>query len=140
MLPMSDKPPDETGALPVAQALPKSKKTLSRVKLELSDDELSSPGVSKMLVGEIERLGEECEALVVFRDRYYVTDRKLAVVSEQLNKSHAGEIVLTGCFTLGGAALGYVPAIWSTQPVGAIVLIFGVVLMVVGVAARHILR
>lgn len=137
----SDKVPDELGAKPVDTALPKSKQPLSRVKRELTDDELLSPGVPKLLLGDIERLTEENLELRQYRDRFHEVDRELAVVREELSKSRTGEILLTGCFTLGGIALGALPAIFSISTLfGFVLLAIGGGLLVLGAVARHTLR
>jgi hypothetical protein len=41
--------PDESGAYPVEAQIPKTRKALSRVKRELSEEDLATPGVQKML-------------------------------------------------------------------------------------------
>ena len=128
--------PDEAGAQPVAPPVPKARKALSRLKRELSDDELSSPGVQKLLVEELERVEEEKRELEKYRDKYHTTDRQVAVLEEKLKRTLAGEVLSSGCLTIGAAALGYAPAVWSAQPTGWIALAFGVVLVAVGTLAR----
>jgi len=105
--------PDESGASPVSTASPKTRKALSRLKRELSEDELATPGVQKMLIAELERLDAENDALVHYRDQYYDVERRLAVASGKLNEKRAAEILSTACIAIGGAALGYAPAVWK---------------------------
>jgi hypothetical protein len=129
-------PPDESGAQPVEEATPKARRSLSRIKRELSDEELSTSGVQKMLIDEVERLDDENRALQRYRDRYYVTETQAAVLKEKLQSNTAIEVIINAAFAVGAAALGYVPAVWSTQPTGWITLIFGGCLIAAGILAK----
>lgn len=61
--------PDETGAVPVSGHDPKTRKTFSRIKIELSDEELASPGVQKMLVEELGRCQDAISSMEMFREK-----------------------------------------------------------------------
>lgn len=130
--------PDEAGAQPVAANTPKSRRALSRLKRELTDEELGSSGVQKMLLESLERAEEENSDLKSFRDKYYQADKLIGIVQEKLKVSVASEVVSMGSLAVGAAALGYAPSLWQTQPSGWIVLTFGAVLTVVGIVAKVI--
>jgi|ERR1017187_2057469 septal ring factor EnvC (AmiA/AmiB activator) len=130
--------PDDTGAKPVAEQLPKVRKALSRLKRELSDEELATPGVQKMLVEELERVEDENNDLKNFREKFNTADKDLAVANQKLKGWQSMEIISTGCIAVGAAALVYVPEAWKTQPNGWIALIFGGVLTVIGIVAKAI--
>jgi hypothetical protein len=136
----TDEQPEEHGAQPLVPTSNKNRKALSRLKRELSDDELSSPGVQKMLVEEIERIESEVNRLAEYRDRYYASDKEVALLKEQRKKSLSGEIIFGGCLAVGAAALGYAPAVWDSQPTGWISLIFGTVIIVLGIVAKAVQR
>ncbi len=91
-----------------------------------------------MLLEEHERLLEENSALQAFRDKFESTDKQLAVATAKLKHNRAVEVVATSCLAVGCAALGYVQAVWSNQPSGWIALIFGTVLVCVGLVAKGI--
>jgi hypothetical protein len=114
------------------------RKALSRLKRELSEEELGTTGVQKMLIAEVERLDDERDALVHYRDDYYETSIKLAVSSEKLKEKKAAEIIVTACSTLGGAALGYAPAVWDLQHplTSGVAIVIGLALILVGIAAK----
>jgi hypothetical protein len=60
------------------------------------------------------------------------------VLEQKSRVSTAHEVISMSCITVGGAAIGYAPSIWSSQPTGVIALVFGVVLVVGGVVAKAI--
>lgn len=113
-----------------------SRKALSALRRELSDKELLSPAVQKLLLDEIDRLENEQVELSGFRTRFHDADKRAAVL-EQKNSINIGqEIVSTACITIGGALLGYAPSVWANQPTGALALICGAILVVLGIVAK----
>jgi len=135
-MPIDEVQPDEAGAKPVSSQEPKTRRALSRLKRELTDEELSSPGVQKLLLDSFERAEEENAALEPFRDKYYESDKQKCILGEKL-KTHVGlELVSTGCVAVGAAALVYAPIAWAHQPDGEIALGFGIVMTIVGVVAK----
>lgn len=130
--------PDDGGAIPAIPQHNKARRALSRLKRELTDEELASPGAQKMLLEELERLGEENRVLQTYRDKFHDTDKQLTVMNEKLRRSNAMEILSGGCLVIEAAALGYAPAVWSAQPSGWISLVFGAVLIIAGIAAKAI--
>jgi len=130
--------PDDAGATPALPQHNKPRRALSRLKRELTDEELGSPGAQKMLLEELERLGEENSVLQSYRDKFHDSDKQLAVVNEKRRRDIAMEVLSGGCLTIGAAALGYAPAVWSAQPSGWISLVFGAVLTIAGIIAKAI--
>jgi hypothetical protein len=128
--------PDESGASPVSGVSAKTRKALSRLKRELSEEELGTTGVQKMLIAEVERLDEENNALIHYRDRYYEAATKLAVSFVKLNEKRAAEIISTACIAIGGVVLGYVPALSEANNHSRMGIIVGAVLIVAGIAAK----
>ena len=130
--------PDESGAKPVQTPILKSRKALSRLKRELTEEDLSTPGVQKMLVEELERAEEENNDLKSFRDRFHIANTDLAVSKQKLKGWTSLEMVSTACIAVGAAALVYVPEAWKCQPSGWIALVFGLVLTLIGILAKAI--
>jgi hypothetical protein len=135
-VPVDENQPDEVGSEPIAGELPKSHRALSRLKRELTDDELGSPGVQKMLLDFLERAEEDNVDLKPFREKYYQTDKQNGVLQEKLRFRTAADIVSMGSLAVGAAALGYAPSVWASQPSGWIALAFGILLTLVGILAR----
>jgi hypothetical protein len=140
-MPIEDTQPDEAGSKPItAEDVPKSRRALSRLKRELSDDDLASPGVQKLLLDSLERIEEENAGLKSLREKYHQADKQNGVLEEKLKTSTSVEIVSMGSLAVGAAALGYAPSAWASQPTGWIALSFGVVLTAFGIAAKVVRR
>jgi len=123
---------------PAEQVPSKGRQSFARLRRELSDEELLSPAVQRLLLDEIDRLERESSELKVFRDRYYDANRKCAVLEEKNKVSKAQEIMYGVCLTMGAASMGFAPSLWSHQPDGYISLAFGIVLIGGGVASRMV--
>lgn len=124
-----------------AQSLQKGtsgRKSFSKLRRELTDEELSSPAVQRMLLDEIERLDIECRSLAVFRDKFHTSDKSEGILQEKLKSKIAIEVTHVACVAVGGGALTFAPTIWSSQPSAAITAILGGVILLAGIAAKAI--
>lgn len=139
-MPPTDLQPDESGSTPIlAEDAPKSQRAFSRVTLELSDEELTSPGARKLLLQRIAADDELIDSLKSFRDKFHEADKSNGILGEKLRISKADEAISIGTLVVGAAALGYAPSLWAvtTPPhAGPFALAFGVVLIVVGIWAK----
>lgn len=133
-----DVQPEDTGAVNSQVPLTKTRRALSALKRELTNEELSSTGVQKMLLDELERLTEQNEYLSAYRDNFFRADKDFAVLKEKQKRNISAEIISGSCLAIGAAGLAYAPAVWSTQPSGWISITFGVVLTLAGVIAKAI--
>ena len=138
----SDVQPDEIGSKPIESGdeAPKSHLALSTLKRELSDEDLSAPGVQKLLLDYLAEAEAEIAALKSFRDKYYQAAKNNAVLEAKREIDIAAEILSTGTIAVGAAALVYGPSEWSHQPTGVIAVAFGAVLTLVGILAKVIRR
>lgn len=126
----SDLEPHDDGSV---QSNRKARKALSNVRRELSEEELKSPAVQRMLLDELERLETEVGDLRVFKDSFYSADKDAAVLRERLRASVARDSGLA----IGAAILGLAPSLWSSQPIGGIVVALGVALVVFALLAKR---
>lgn len=108
------------------------RKALSKLRRELSEDESGTPAVQRMLLDEVERLETEVDELRQFRDRFHSADKDAEVLRERLRESVARD----GSLAIGAAILGLAPSLWSSQPIGWIVMALGFVLVAAVVARR----
>jgi hypothetical protein len=131
---------DESGALPVRISASKPKRALSRLKRELTEDEIFQPGVQKMILEDQERIEGENRELRVFRNRFYDASLRVAVLEAENKRSIAWDVLSSGCLALGSVAIGFARSMWSTQPEGWEVLIFGAIVLLVGIVARSFRR
>jgi hypothetical protein len=130
--------PSEAGAQPVPLQEPKVRRVLSRLKRELTDDELSSTGVQKMLLDSLERAEEEVAELRAYRDKYYEADKRNGVLQERFKTKIAMEVISTGTIAVGAAAFVYAPEAWKSPPNGWIAVAIGIVTTVAGTIAKVI--
>lgn len=118
----------------------KGRRSFARLRRELTDEELNSPGVQKILIDETERLENECSDLRVFVERFYDADKQVAVLTEQRKRDTALDVFIGGALAVGSALIGYAPNVWAHQPTGYLAVAFGVILVGAGVAARWITK
>jgi hypothetical protein len=130
--------PDEHGAQPIEAPVFKTRKALARVPRELSQEDLATPGVQKMLIEELERAEEDVSELKAFRDKFHVADKDLAVTKQKVKGWTAMEMISTACIAVGAAAFAYAPEAAKTPSGGWIAAGSGAVLMVIGIIAKAI--
>ena len=131
--------PDESGAIPITNQDPKTRKTFSRIKIELSDEELASPGVQKMIVEELGRSQDMLSSMESYRERYHQADKQLAIQLEKSKRNISTEIISGGCLATGAAAFGYAPSLTSLPLAGYLAVGFGIILTIIGIASKAIL-
>ncbi|MGH8219045.1 MAG: hypothetical protein ACREUT_10850 [Steroidobacteraceae bacterium] len=114
----------------------KGRQSFAGVRRNLSEDELKSPGVQKMLLDDIERLEKEVSELRNFRNRFYAEETKCAVLRERRTRSTAIEVVHITCLAIGSVLITYAFSFWTVQPLGWISVISGFVLLSGSIAAK----
>lgn len=131
--------PEDTGeGIQVAHA--KGRRAFTNVRRELSDEELLSPALQRILIDDIERLEKEKFELGEYRERFYSVDKKSAILEEKVKVSISQEVIFSVCLTVGAAALGYAPSVWASQPTGYMSIAFGIVLIIGGIASKVVKR
>lgn len=107
----------------------------------MTDEELSSPAVQRLLIDDIERLEKENGKLSDYQDSYYTADKKAAVLSEQLKTSVAREVIFGVCLTIGAALIGFSPSLWASDKLhGEISLALGFILIIGGIVSKVVKR
>lgn len=132
--------PEDTGeGVPLSHS--KGRRAFSKLRRELTDEELSSPAVQRLLLDDIERLEKENGKLSDYQDSYYAADKKAAVLSEKLKTNIAHDVIFGVCLTIGAALIGFSPSLWGPdKPHGWISLALGVVLIIGGIASKMVKR
>ena len=110
--------------------------SLARVRRELTEEDLSAPGVRRLLVGQIDELHQQLDEISVYRDRFHEADKTRAVLEQKLRVSVASDIAFGVCLTVGAAIVGLVPTVWDKGPLGPIFIALGLILMASGVFFR----
>ncbi|MDY0121277.1 MAG: hypothetical protein RBR54_04975 [Sulfurimonas sp.] len=92
-----------------------SRKAFSKLALELTDDELKSTGVQKMLLAEISRLESSEAKSESFRTKFHEADKDKAVLMEKEKTFIFSEILYSVSLTLGALLIGLVPSMTSNK-------------------------
>lgn len=119
---------------------PKRYRALSRLRRELSEEELSSPGAVRLVLGDLDRAEEQLVELSGYRDRFYAAEKQEAILEERLKTKIAAEIIFGAALTVGAALIGLSPGLWGNGAYGPILVILGAVLILGGVASRLFIR
>lgn len=108
----------------------------TNVKRELSEEELKSPVVQKLLLSEHDRMAEEIAALKGYVDDYHKKDKENAILSEKLKYSNSTEILYSFCLTGGSALAGISSLYWDKY--GYILLLIGFGFIIGGVISKFV--
>jgi hypothetical protein len=103
----------------------------------MTDEELTNPGVQKLIIDELEQSDAKCSELEDYVERYYEADKRAAVLEEKVRTVTAIEICFGVGTAFGGVILGLAPFFWNLgPPYGQISLIVGLGLIIGGTVAR----
>ncbi len=130
--PKDQEPPSPKAGAPVEQ--PKTRQAFARTRRELSEDEMNSPGVQRMLLDDIDRLEREKADLSEYRRRFHETDKECTELRTKRRRGLAADTVFGGCMALGGVILGNLAnlqarpdLLWLSGIVGGALLLLGIV-------------
>lgn len=118
----------------------KGRRSFAKMRRELTDDELASPGVQKLMMDELDRLEDEKLELTGIRDKYQEASVRCAVLTEKLKPRIASDIFFGGFMTIGAAMLGLAAAVWSNILAGVCMIVFGCILIIAGIASKAVLK
>ncbi|WP_226685285.1 hypothetical protein [Shewanella indica] len=117
----------------------KSRRAFSKLATELTDEELHSPGVQKMLLAEISRLESALNHCDGFREKYHEVEKNCAVLKEKEKTFIFSEILYSTSLTLGAALVGISPSIKESDVSPMVVGGVGA-LMVIGAIVAKVFR
>jgi hypothetical protein len=108
------------------------------VRRELTDADLASPGVQKMVLDELERAETECEQLRAYIERYHEADKRAAILEEKLRPARAAEVAFGVGVGLGGAIVGLAPFFWENRLQGLLCLLVGILMIFGSIISRMV--
>lgn len=116
-------------------ASPVIKSPFSNLRPDLSEDELASPGVQRLLHYEVLKLERGHAEMKSLREKYHEADKERAVLQSKVRQTKASDINFAICLTAGGASIGLAPTFWG-GPAGWPAIGIGLLLWCGGCAAR----
>jgi len=138
-----DAPTDNDTTAPEAgaqSAQPKGRRSFSRMRREMTDEELGNSGVQKVLMDDLDRLERENGDLRAFVDRFHEADKDNAVLKERAKYKVASDVAFGGFMTIGSAAIGYSPSLSSVPNASQIIFWAGVALLIAGLVSKGLLK
>jgi hypothetical protein len=110
---------------------------------QLTDAELASPGVQKLLLDDYEHAEQRAAEMESYVNRFHDADKRAAILEEKLRADRSNEVMSTVGVALGGAILGLAPWVFDlfkpkTAP-GIIAMGLGIVMMA-GAALGRMMR
>ena len=133
-----EEPSDGTAAKPLPSS--KGRKSFLRMRRELTDEELGTSAVQKLLMDELERLESEAASLRVFEEKFHDRDKRASILEEKIKKNLSSDIYFGASLTVGSALMSWSSSVWEIQPTGYVILLVGTALMIAGICARVILK
>lgn len=115
---------------------PKGRRSFGKVRRELTDDELRSSGVQKMMLDELYRLENVESELKTLHTECSEVKTKLAVAGEKLKTHHAFDILSTGSIAAGSIIVSEALPLPANNSFGWALLVLGLAVVVIGVAAK----
>lgn len=114
----------------------KRRRSFGKVRRELTEEELDTSGVQKMLLDEVERLeGAEID-LKSTSEKFHKANTQLEVAREKLKTHNAFDIISTGNVAVGSLLFGAAFNWKDDSTLFWVLIILGVVLIAVGVFAK----
>ncbi len=110
----------------------------AKVQRLLSEEDMASPAVQKLLLNENDRMTRELGKLHLMEEKYHARDKEAAIFEEKLKKSSGAEILYTLCTSGGAALVGFSKAFWDNN--GWVLLVMGFVFVICGLVFKFVKR
>lgn len=109
-------------------------KPLSGLNRQLTEEDLKSPGVRKLLLGQLDEY-ESCKSrLEITITNFHSKDKETAVLTEKLKSFVCFDWIYTSLLTVGSILIGY----YASQPdKGTILLIIGIASVLIAFIVKY---
>lgn len=112
-------------------------KPYSKLRRELSDDDLTNPAVQKLLISEIDKLEMRISDLEIVEQNFHEVDKSKAVLEEKLKTHHSLEILYSFCLSIGSGVMG-LSSLFKINEYGWIFLTVGGLLIIGGILSKFV--
>jgi hypothetical protein len=110
-------------------------KPYSKLRRELTDEDLSNPAVQKLLISEIDKLEIRVSDLGIIESKYYQSDKDKAVLEEKLKTINSLEVLYSFCLAIGSGLIG-LASLFEIEKKGWIFLVSGGILIIGGILSK----
>jgi len=117
---------------------PNMRRAFSKVRRQLSEKELSSPAVQRLLLDELDHLELQVIELSKYIESSHELEKENSVLRERTRKTTASEIMYGVCLTVGACLIGLAPYLWSNRLQGYLSLVIGGILIISGLVSRAV--
>ena len=148
---MTEEVQKEDGAKEVKNApiaIPNS--PYSNIKREITEEDLKSPAVQRILLGEVDKLENrnlELENVLNnsiskysnLQDNFHEIDKQKSILEEKLKTHKSQEILYSFCLTSGSILIGLAKLVWEKDAdLGALFIGIGVLLIIGGIISKAV--
>lgn len=120
----------------------------SNIKREISEDDLKSPAVQRILLSEVDKLENrniELENVLKtnikffndLKDNYHEVDKQKEILEEKLKTHKSQEILYSFCLTSGSIIIGLAKNVWD-KGYGQLFLGLGLFLIIGGIISKAV--
>lgn len=107
----------------------------SRIRREISEEDLASPAVQRILLSEVDKLQTQVNELELIESKFHITDKKAAILEEKLKAVNSHEVLYSLALTIGSVVIGLASVIWDSG-YGWVAIAIGSILVVGGIVSR----
>lgn len=109
-------------------------KPFSRLNRVLTEEELKSPGVRKLLIGQLDEYDQCKSDLADYRNKYHAKDKEAAILTEKIAGFITFEWLYSLLLSVGAILIGY----YASQPdQGILLLIIGATSLILAVILKY---
>ena len=112
-------------------------KPYSKLRRELSDEDLVNPAVQKLLLSEIDKLEIKVFGLEELQKKFHDVDKAKAILEEKLKTHNSLELLYSFCLAIGSGILG-LSSLFKISEYGWIFLAVGGLLIIGGLLSKYI--
>ena len=112
-------------------------KPYSKIRRELSDEDLGNTAVQKLILSEIDRLEIEITKLEIYQDKFHEADKQSAILNEKLKSNNSHEILYSFCLAVGSAIMG-LSTLFPIREEGWIFLVVGSLLLIGSILSKFV--
>ena len=112
------------------------RQSFRNIRRQLTEEELTAPGVQKLLLDELEGAEAEREASQTYVSRFHEADKRAAILEERSRLSTATEVMFAVMLAVGSGIMGLGASLWDKGGAGILVVVLGGLLVGGAIVAR----